>query len=84
MKPLELEPSRTESTRRRDAQEEATTERLEHAIKLVAYIMVRHNRPRAIKLLKRLEAERDLLVQKGGALDYARRVLAQSKGGDDN
>jgi hypothetical protein len=56
--------------------EEITVERLERAIGITARAMVRHNLPLLLPILKRLEAERDRLLAEGGALEYAKRLLA--------
>jgi hypothetical protein len=54
---------------------EVTVERLESAIKVTARCMVEHDLPQLLPTLKRLEAERDRLVQEGDAIEYARRLL---------
>ena len=60
------------------ANDEVTVERLERGIGIVAYIIAYHNAPSALPLLKRLEAERDRLLEESGAVEYAKRVLAQT------
>jgi hypothetical protein len=56
--------------------EEVTIERLDRAIQLTARCMVKHQLPQILPTLKRLQGERDRLLQEGDALEYARRVLA--------
>jgi hypothetical protein len=51
-----------------------TVERLENAITMTAYVMAHHNLPQLLPTLKRLEAERDRLLQE---VEYAKRVLQQ-------
>jgi hypothetical protein len=58
---------------------EVTVERLENAIKITAYCIVRHDLPQLILTLKRLEAERGRLMSEGDAIEYARRLLSQPK-----
>jgi hypothetical protein len=55
---------------------EEVIERLDRAIQLTARCMVNHRLPQILPTLKRLQAERDRLLQEGNALEYARRVLA--------
>jgi hypothetical protein len=38
--------------------------------------MIEHHLPQLLPILKRLEAERDRLVQEGDAIEYAKRLLA--------
>jgi hypothetical protein len=52
-----------------------TVERLENAINVTAYVMVRHNLPQILPTLKRLEAERDRLLADGDPIEHAKRVL---------
>jgi hypothetical protein len=54
-----------------------TVERLENAITMTAYVMAHHNLPQLLPTLKRLEAERDRLLQEGDPIEYAKRVLQQ-------
>ena len=56
-----------------------TVERLENAITMTAYVMAHHNLPQLLPTLKRLEAERDRLLQEGDPIEYA--TYAASKGG---
>jgi hypothetical protein len=56
--------------------DDVTVERLERAIKVTARCMVEHHLPQLLPILKRLEAERDRLVQEGDAIEYAKRLLA--------
>jgi hypothetical protein len=60
--------------------EAVTIERLEKAIKITAQCMLDYPDLAGIILphLKRLEAERDRLLQEGDALEYAKRVLARA------
>jgi hypothetical protein len=54
-----------------------TVELLEHAITMTAHCMAEHNLPQLLPTLKRLEAERDRLLQEGDPIEYAKRVLRQ-------
>ncbi|WP_213775061.1 hypothetical protein [Bradyrhizobium sp. dw_78] len=56
---------------------ELTAEDYETAVQALAFMIQYHNLPGALPLLIRMEAERDRLIAEGGALDYARRVLAR-------
>ena len=51
--------------------------RLERPITMTAYVMAHHNLPQLLPTLKRLEAERDRLLQEGDPIEYAKRVLRQ-------
>jgi hypothetical protein len=62
----------TSATPRRPSE---SVERLESAVKVTARCMVEHDLPQLLPTLKRLEAERDRLVQEGDAIEYARRLL---------
>jgi hypothetical protein len=55
-----------------------TIERLKAAIETVAEAMVEHNLPGLIVYIRRLEAERDRLLQEGDAVEYAKRLLLKS------
>ena len=52
-----------------------TIERIDCAIKTTAKAMTRHNLPQLWPTLRRLEAERDRLIQEGDPIEYARRIL---------
>ena len=56
--------------------DEVTVERVEAAIKVTARCMVEHDLPQLSPILKRLEAERDRVVQEGDPIEYAKRLLA--------
>lgn len=56
--------------------DEVTVERVEAAIKVTARCMVEHHLPQLLPILKRLEAERDRVVQEGDPIEYAKRLLA--------
>jgi hypothetical protein len=73
MREVDISAAPTQPSRNSD---EVTVERLERAIKITASCIVEHNLPQLLPTLKRLEAERDRLVQEGDAIEYARRVLA--------
>jgi hypothetical protein len=55
-----------------------TTERIDRAIKTVAEAMVEHNLPGLLVYIRRLEAERDRLLQEVDAIDYASQILRKS------
>ena len=55
-----------------------TVERLTRAIAITADCMARHNLPQLLPTLKRLEAERDRLLQEGDPIEYAKRVLGKA------
>jgi hypothetical protein len=55
-----------------------TIERLERAIAVTARCMAQHNLPQLLPTLKRLEAERDRLLQEGDPIEYAKRVLGKA------
>jgi hypothetical protein len=59
-------------------QEKVTVERIERAIKMTAEAIVRHNLPEIVPTLKRLETERDRLLQEGDPIAYAKRLLARN------
>jgi hypothetical protein len=63
-----------------------TIERLERAIKVLAREMLRFPdlADRVLPNLKRLEAERDRLLQEGDALECAKRALAAQDKTDPN
>lgn len=52
-----------------------TVQRLERAITLTAYAMIRHDLPQLLPSLRRMESARDDLARNGDAIDYAKRVL---------
>jgi hypothetical protein len=52
-----------------------TIERIERAIATTANCMTRHNLPKLLPTLQRLEAERARLVAIGDPLEYAKRAL---------
>ena len=54
-----------------------TIERLERAIRIVADMMVKHNRPGLIVTIRRLEAERDRLRNETDPIAYAKQILSQ-------
>jgi hypothetical protein len=54
-----------------------TVERLERAIRIVADMMVKHNRPGLIVTIRRLEAERDRLRNETEPIAYAKQILWQ-------
>jgi hypothetical protein len=54
-----------------------TTESLNRAIQTTAEMMLRHNLRQIAPTLRRLEAERDRLLQEGDPLEYAKRILAR-------
>jgi hypothetical protein len=57
-------------------QERAVTiERIERAIRIVADIMVKHDRRRLMDTIKRLEAERDRLRNETDPIEYAKQIL---------
>jgi hypothetical protein len=55
-----------------------TIERLERGIKTVAAAMVEHSLPGLLVYIRRLEAERDRLLQEVDAMDYANQILRKS------
>ena len=55
-----------------------TTESLNRAIQTTAEMMLRHNLRQIAPTLRRLEAERDRLLQEGDPLEYAKRILARA------
>ena len=61
----------------RAAQSAVTLERLERAIRIVADMMVKHNRPGLIEHIKRLEAERDRLRKEADPMAYAKQILSK-------
>jgi hypothetical protein len=54
-----------------------TIERLDRAIVIVAEMMVKHDRPRLVVTLQRLEAERDRLKTEMDPIEYAKGILAR-------
>jgi len=56
-----------------------TVERIERAIAVTALCITQHNLPQLLPTLKRLEAERDRLINDGDPIAYAKRVLARGK-----
>lgn len=56
-----------------------TVERLERAIRVVAEMMLKHNRPRLKETIHILEAERDRLQNEIDPLEFARSILARKK-----
>jgi hypothetical protein len=52
-----------------------TIERLDRAIRITAAAMVRHDLPQLLPTLRRLEAERDRMVEEGDPMEYAKRLL---------
>jgi hypothetical protein len=57
---------------------EITVERIDRAIKTVAAAMVEHQLPGLLVYIRRLEAERDRLLQEVDAIDYANQILRKS------
>jgi hypothetical protein len=54
--------------------EAVTVDRIEHAIHIVADVMVKHDID-LMPTIRRLEAERDRLRQKTVGMDYAKEIL---------
>jgi hypothetical protein len=54
-----------------------TVERLDRAIRTVADVMVKHNRPGLILTIRRLEAERDRLRNETDPIEYAKQIIAK-------
>jgi hypothetical protein len=54
---------------------EITVERLEHAIRLTAYCMKRHDLQQLMPTIRRLIAARDDLIANGDHLEFADRIL---------
>jgi hypothetical protein len=52
-----------------------TIERIERAIHIVAEMMVKHDRPRLMATILRLEAERDRLRNETDPIEYAKQIL---------
>lgn len=57
-------------------------DRLERAIRITAYCMVRHDLPQLLPILKRLE--RELAASRQNPLEYARKVISKSDNIADN
>lgn len=55
-----------------------TIERIDRAIKTVAEALVEHQLPGLLVYIRRLEAERDRLLQEVDAMDYANQLLRKS------
>lgn len=75
--PTRSNAGKAETPNRAKGSGPVTLERLERAIARVAWAIQHHNLPEALPTLKRLEAERDRLLNDGDPIEYARRV-AQS------
>jgi hypothetical protein len=57
--------------------ETVTMARIERAIHIVADMMVKHNRPRLIVHIRRLEAELDRLRNETDPMAYAKQILSK-------
>jgi hypothetical protein len=62
-------------TRASDGSGAGSTERLDNAIAVTAYVMQRHGLPQLLPTLKRLEAELEKLRTDGDPIEYAKGVL---------
>jgi hypothetical protein len=60
------------------AGEGVTVERLERAIHIVADMIMKHDRPRLITTIRRLEAERDRLRNETDPMEYAKQILLRT------
>jgi hypothetical protein len=55
-----------------------TIERIERATRIVADMMVKHDRPRLMATIRRLEAERDRLRNETDPIEYAKQILQRA------
>ena len=56
-----------------------TVERLERAIKTIAAAMVEHDLPGLLVYIRRLETERNRILQQADAIEYAKELLGQNR-----